>query len=62
MNNQDKKGAYSVNEFMSFASIGRTKLYQEINEGRLKARKLGAKTVILASDAEAWLNSLPEAA
>ena len=62
MNNEDKKGAYSVAEFMAFASIGRTKLYQEINEGRLKARKLGAKTVILASDAQAWLEALPEAA
>ena len=62
MNNQGKKGAYSVAEFMSFACIGRTKMYQEINEGRLKARKLGAKTVILAADAEAWLNALPEPA
>ena len=60
MNNFQNKGAMGVNEFLNWASIGRTKLYQEINEKRLKARKIGSKTVITASDAEAWLKALPE--
>jgi hypothetical protein len=54
-------GAMSVSEFCRWASIGKTKLYSELKGGRLVARKLGAKTIILRSDAEAWLNSLPAA-
>ena len=59
---QVDQGAFTVDEFMHFARIGRTKLYSEINEGRLKVRKLGRKTLILRADAENWLNNLPEAA
>jgi hypothetical protein len=55
-------GAMSVPEFLRWASIGRTKLYSEVKCGRLKLRKAGAKTLILRSDAEAWLRSLPAAA
>jgi len=62
MNTIAEKGAYSVTEFMAWASIGRTKFYQEVNEGRLKIRKVGAKTVVTAADAMAWINALPEAA
>lgn len=56
------QGAFTLDDFMAFARIGRTKTYQEISEGRLKIRKLGRKTLILRTDAEAWLNALPEAA
>jgi hypothetical protein len=52
----------SVADFCAWASIGRTKLYSEAKSGRIKLRKLGAKTVILRRDADAWLNSLPTAA
>lgn len=61
MTQNTSSGAFTVEEFLGWARIGRTKLYQEINEGRLKPRKLGRKTLILRADAEAWLNSLPEA-
>ncbi|MVS99241.1 helix-turn-helix domain-containing protein [Devosia marina] len=52
--------AYPLPEFCRTHGIGRTKAYEEINAGRLKARKSGARTIILAEDAEAWLKSLPE--
>ena len=55
-----KNAAFTVDEFLSWARIGRTKLYQEIKEGRITPRKLGRKTLILRTDAEAWLNNLPE--
>jgi hypothetical protein len=55
-------GAMSVAQFCAWAAIGRTKLYSEVNAGRITPRKIGAKTVILRSDAEAWLRSLPTAA
>jgi len=59
MQDLDANGAFTLNEFLKWASIGRTKAYQEIEAGRLKIRKLGRKTLILRKDAEAWLDSLP---
>lgn len=56
-----ERGAYTVNAFCEWASIGRSKFYQEVQEGRLRLRKIGRKSVVTAADAEAWLNSLPEA-
>ena len=37
-------------------------MYAEVNAGRITPRKIGTKTVILRSDAEAWLRSLSTAA
>jgi hypothetical protein len=54
-------GAMSVDEFCRWACIGKTKAYAEAKAGRLKMRKIGAKTVILRADAEQWLRSLPPA-
>jgi hypothetical protein len=34
-------------------------IYQEIQTGRLRARKLGRRTLILAADLSAWLANLP---
>lgn len=43
--------AYSLADFLKAFAIGRTKFYEEVNSGRLKARKQGSRTVVLASDA-----------
>jgi len=55
----DKPLAYTVSEFLRCAGIGRTHFYRLINSGELKARKQGKRTIILAADADAWLNALP---
>jgi len=52
-------GAISVQEFCRWACIGKTKAYAEVKAGRLQLRKIGAKSIILRSDAEAWLRDLP---
>ena len=39
--------------------IGRTKIYDAINEGLLRAKKLGRKTLILRSDLLQFLEALP---
>ena len=52
--------AYPLPDFCRAFGVGRTKAYEEIRAGRLKARKSGVRTIILAADAEAWANSLPE--
>jgi hypothetical protein len=51
--------AMSVHDFCDRYDIGRTKAYEEINAGRLKARKAGRRTIITADDAEEWLSRLP---
>ena len=62
MNNLETKGAFTVNEFLAWASVGRTSAYAAIARGELKAVKFGHKTLIPYESAKAWLNSLPEAA
>lgn len=50
---------YTIHDFAKAFGIGRTKLYEEINAGRLRARKAGKRTLILKTDADDWVNSLP---
>ncbi len=56
------KTAYTVNEITKEIGIGRSKLYAEMAEGKLKARKIGKKTIFLAEDVQAYLSNLPVAA
>jgi excisionase family DNA binding protein len=53
------KEAFAVREFCARYGICRQTFYDEVRRGRIKAKKLGKKTVILRSDAEAWASSLP---
>ena len=48
----------SIEEARAVTGLGRTKLYQLINSGELKARKIGKRTIILKDDLEAFLNNL----
>ena len=47
--------AYSIADACRVSSIGRTRLYQLISEGRLEARKLGRRTLIPASSLRALI-------
>jgi excisionase family DNA binding protein len=58
-NHHGPKYAHSVEDAARIASSGRTTVYEEINAGRLKARKVGRRTLILDEDLRAWLASLP---
>jgi hypothetical protein len=49
----------SLREFCSIYSLGRTHAYAEIRSGRLRARKLGRRTLVAVDDAEDWLGRLP---
>jgi excisionase family DNA binding protein len=44
---------------MQVAGVGKTTIFDAIKKGDLRARKLGKKTLILAGDLNAWLESLP---
>jgi len=50
-----RKTAYTVNEVIETASVGRTTLYAHANAGSLRLTKVGTKTIILATDLAAWL-------
>lgn len=52
--------AYTVNQALVVTNIGRTKLYEEIDAGRIKTKRLGRRVLILAEDLKAWLNALPD--
>lgn len=56
------KIAVTIPEAVSMSGIGRTALYKIFNEGGLKPRKAGRRTLILVEDLERYLKSLPEAA
>lgn len=45
--------AYSVREACHVSSLGRTRLYQLIGEGRLEVRKVGKRTLIPAASLRA---------
>lgn len=49
----------SIEEVRAASGLGRTKLYQLINSGELKARKIGKRTVVLRDDLETFLKNLP---
>jgi excisionase family DNA binding protein len=52
-------GALTIGGFCARFNIGKTRLYEEIAEGRLPARKVGTKTLISVADAERWFAGLP---
>lgn len=48
----------SIEDVQTQTGIGRTKVYQAINSGQLRARKLGRRTIILKDDLDAFLANL----
>jgi excisionase family DNA binding protein len=57
---QSSPRAFSIPEFCRRYGIGRTNAYQEIAAGRLRALKVGRRTLITHDAAESWLAALPE--
>jgi excisionase family DNA binding protein len=57
-----QKEGLSVSEASSVAGLGRTKIYEAIGDGSLRARKYGKRTLILRDDLRQFLASLPVSA
>jgi excisionase family DNA binding protein len=51
--------AFSPDEAAHRAGVGRTLIFSEIKQGRLEARKAGARTIITSDALMKWLASLP---
>lgn len=60
--NSEAKIAHSINGLVKAGIGGRTFLYGEIGSGRLLATKAGRKTIILETDLQDYLKSLPKIA
>jgi len=53
-----EEGALTLLDFCARYSVGRTTAYAQIRSGRLRALKVGRRTLIAVADAEAWFQSL----
>jgi excisionase family DNA binding protein len=51
--------ALSIEQARARLGIGRDPLYKLIRQGKLPARKLGRRTLILAADLQAYAEALP---
>jgi excisionase family DNA binding protein len=58
---EEIKRAMSVEEAAKAAGVGRTLLFEEIRKGRITARKVGRRTIIMTAELDAWLKALPTA-
>ena len=54
-NIKQQKIAYSINEACDATSLGRTRIYELIKEGRLAARRIGNRTIIPTKSLEALI-------
>jgi excisionase family DNA binding protein len=52
--------ALTLKDFCDAYRVCRETAYQQIRTGRLRAVKVGRKTLILHADAAVWAASLPE--
>jgi excisionase family DNA binding protein len=62
MHNNTAPISVTVPEAVKLTGIGRTSLYYLMRDGKLPRRKCGAKTLILVSDLQRFVESLSEAA
>jgi hypothetical protein len=60
MSSSTSKRALSVRDFLHSYSIGQTKFYEEVRDGRLRVVKLGKKTLVDIDEAERWFASLAD--
>jgi excisionase family DNA binding protein len=53
--------ALSVEDTADALSVGRVTIFKLIKEGRLKASKIGRRTIITMAEVQSFLASLPKA-
>jgi excisionase family DNA binding protein len=53
------RAAFSIAEVIARTGLGRDTVYGLIRDGQLVARKVGRRTLVVSSDLEKFLTSLP---
>lgn len=48
----------TINDFAKVTNLGRTRIYELLKRGEVKAVKIGRRTLIRREDADAWIASL----
>lgn len=56
-----EKIALSIEEAAQASSVGHSTIYDEIRARRLRAPKVGRRTIIAVGDLRAWLTAKPDA-
>ena len=51
--------SYTLDEAVKLTGLGKTRLYEELNTGRLKAVKIGRRTLIPHDSLQDWIKTLP---
>ena len=51
-----ERRAYKLAEVQKMMPLGRTRLYEEVNSGRLRTFRIGRATFVAVEDFEAWLS------
>lgn len=59
-NEQTTPIVYTVEQAMKALGVGKSKLYEELNAGRIKAKKSGHRTLIPHASIQEWLANLPD--
>jgi excisionase family DNA binding protein len=57
---KEQEQLYSISNIVNLSGICRTKIYEEINTGRLPAKKMGRRTLIPKSKYKGWIDNLPD--
>jgi predicted nucleic acid-binding protein len=56
---EQRRRSLEVNEFCNIHRICRDRFYAEVRAGKLRARKVGRKTIVTPEDEDAWVANLP---
>jgi excisionase family DNA binding protein len=51
---------FTIQEASNFLRLGRSRLYELLAEGQIRAVRIGRRTVIRSSDLQRFLQALPE--
>lgn len=52
------KELLTIGDFAVMSNLGRTRIYELLKRGEVKAVKIGRRTFIRREDAEAWMSNL----
>jgi len=57
---EQRRRSLAVSEFCNIHRICRDRFYFEVRAGRLRAKKVGRKTIVTPEDEDDWVAGLPD--